>query len=483
MWRIRALSTMLVVLGLCCTSMAETLKFRGAFNDQANKIEFTLNLTLTRTDPKATFTVAGSVTAADGDYTVSGSFYPTTKKLKGLVKRKGLNAPFEQPIDGTLQPDGNTLNVTTVLLSPHTRTDMKVAFAAKKTSDSAEANATIRAFSRDRVAGNLENPELTVDDKAGRVTLRTRDSKGKPVEWNVYFTPLPQAFAFGGKWDFAVDATAVPATEYCNLQIQLCYLDNDHKNASGQPDPYIVFDLRNGERKFKKTVTWNCPGPPGYQGVSFSFGSSGGPIVLYKVIEIKRSEFDRLTAAYNQSGTGQLQPSGVVRGGTLPEKPGTAALRSVTVKGSVTVRRRTDTDWTPIKPDSVLDAGTVVSVGPESEATMQLPNGATIVIRAGSELRVEDLSPTGGQAGAQVRLLVGSLHYRGGPATGPGTRVMVAECTASTRGTEFTLTFDPKTNLVVLRLTDGKVDFEPGRGLEKILLEAPTTLTWTASGG
>lgn len=463
-----------LVIGLVSHGAAERLKFRGAFQDERNAIEFVLRMEATRTDPKANYTVSGVIASADGDYRVSGTLYAKTGKLRASVLRKNAVAgkpDFNQPLDGQLQPQGNKLIAKCLLLSPRTKVAMSVTFEAYKVEDSKESGAEITAYIRDKVAGST-SPDLVVNDLKGMATIRNRTASGQFVERVIRFTPLPPAFAFGGKWTFTLDASSIPKDEYCNFKVSLNYLDNTARS------PYLEFDLSKGERTFSKTMTWNSPGN-GYNGVSFTLNQEG-PYVQYRVQKLKKTEFDRLTAEYNQSpGTGGTPNDGGRAWGT----GGPVTLRTTAIRGDVQIRPRSATDWAPLTGASILSPGTMISVGPESSATLQLPDGSVITIQAGTELRVEDLSAAGGQARALVRIMAGSILYRHDGLSSIRRSdfvIAAAEATASVRGTDFTMTFNPKDNTIRIELRHGKLEFDPGRGLGKIPLEAPTTLTWKA---
>jgi len=479
----------LVIVCAFAAARAETLKFLGTFEDASNEITFRLTLEATRTNPKDNYSVSGAIKAADGDYKVAGTYYAKSGKLRGTVRRQNALAgkpSFNQPIDGQIQPGGNKLIAKCTLLSPKTKVAMPVTFDAYKVADTKETESNIRAFVLDRVAGSA-TPDMRVDHLRGTATVKTFPPTGGSVERTIKFTPLPIAFAFGGKWTFTVDAGSIPTDEYCPVKIILNYLDNDPKNN----DPggaTITFDLSKGVRSFQKTITWNCSGPNGFQGVSFAH-SNAGPYVLYSLKSIKKQEFDRLTAGANAqpAGSSGSRTAGPTTTGDGSAGANVATLRTMSIRGDVTVRTQTATTWEPIKPSTVLDAGTRISVAPESSLTLQLPNGATIEVEGGTEFAIEDLSPTGGQARAIVRINVGALLYRHRQGLDQRMRsdfiVRAAECTTASRGTEFRISYDPKAGMVRLDLRDGKVEFDPGRGLDKMNLEAPTTLTWKLSDG
>lgn len=486
---------------------AERLKFIGTFQEEANRIEFRLTFEATRTDSKANYAVAGKITARDGDYTVSGTFFAKTGKLRANVRRKN-DIPgkpdYEKPLDGQIQPGGNKMTLKCVLLSPATRYPMDVAFDAYKVKDSKEEDAQIQVFQFDQVAGGT-SADLRVDHFAGSAVVLSRNKQGERVERMVKFTPLPKAFAFGGKMTFKLDASSIPADEFCPVKLVLNYLDNDPKNN----DPYgatITFDLSKGQRCFSKTLSWDCPGPSGFQGISITHNNSG-PYYLYKVASMKRRDFDALTSSYNVaqgvgttntgsatnpstgSSTGRSTgtSTGSVSGGNTTTTGGTkplattVALMVTGIKGDVVVKPRNSTDWTPMTSTTALTAGMAISVDPDSSLTLQMPNGATIVLEGGTELRLEDLSPSGGQARAIVRMMAGSLIYRhqGRNDTIKSDFVIRAnECVTSVRGTDFTMTYSPKEGTVRIDLREGKLDFTPSPNQQALPLEGPTTITW-----
>ncbi|MEQ1934033.1 MAG: FecR family protein [Fimbriimonadaceae bacterium] len=472
-------------------SQGETLKFIGTYQHPRNDIEFRLNFEATRADSTANYTVAGVVRAKDGEYKVSGTLYAKSGKLRATVERKNAipgKPMFEESLDGQLQTGGNKIIAKCILLSPETKAAMNVTFDAYKVIDTKETNAEIQAWIRERVAGST-SPDLAVDDLKGTATLRLRDSKGQLVNRTIKFTPLPPAFAFGGKWTFFLDATSIPKDERCNFTVSINFLDNTAKT------PYIQFDLSKGERSFSKVITWNNDVENGSNGIAFSLNSAG-PYVLYKLNKLKKSDFDQRTAAYNQtSGTGgkptDTKPPTTT--GTGTGKPaddkgttttGPVTLRTTGIKGDVDIKARQDVSWSDLTTRSILSPGTMINVGPESSATFQLPDGSVITVEAGTSLRIEELSSAGGQARALVRIMAGAVTFRHQNSLDAIRRsdfvIAAAETTASVRGTDFTFTFDPKQNTIRIDLREGKLEFDPGHGLSKMNLDAPTTITWKA---
>jgi ferric-dicitrate binding protein FerR (iron transport regulator) len=130
----------------------------------------------------------------------------------------------------------------------------------------------------------------------------------------------------------------------------------------------------------------------------------------------------------------------------------------------------------------VLPPRTLIDVDPDSSATFQLPDGATLTLQGGTIITIEELTPSGGQARIMVRVAMGAIIYRHqADARGRFARsdfmVRINDGVYSTRGTAFSLKFDPNSGMVTLSLTDGQLEFDPGHGLQKMLLDAPTTMT------
>lgn len=476
-------------------SQAETLKFIGTYQHPRNDIEFRLNFEATRADSTANYTVAGVVRAKDGEYKVSGTLYAKTGKLRATVERKNAipgKPMFEENLDGQLQTGGNKIIAKCILLSPETKAAMNVSFDAYKVIDTKETNAEIQAWIRERVGGST-SPDLAVDDLKGTATLRLRDSKGQLVNRTIKFTPLPPAFALGGKWTFNLDASSIPKDEYCPFKVTINYIDVTGTTYAKE------FDLAKGERSFSKVITWNNTIENGSNGISFALNYEG-PYVLYKLSKLKKSDFDQRTAAYNQTpGTGgkptDTKPTTTTgtTTGTSTGKPaddkgtttsGPVTLRTTGIKGEVEIRARQEVSWSALTTRSILSPGTMINVGPESSATFQLPDGSVITVEAGTSLRVEELSSAGGQARALVRIMSGAVTFRHLHSLDDIRRsdfvIAAAETTASVRGTDFTFTFDSKQNTIRIDLREGKLEFDPGHGVSKMTLDAPTTITWKA---
>ncbi len=485
--RIKKCFFVFLTLSLCCSLLSETLKFIGVHTNEANRFDFTLNVTASRPGKTGNFTLSGVIkvndgleaTKNDGEYQVTGTLYASTGKVAGYAKRNDTFAKkFQQPLDGKHILGTNFMDVKVTLLSPKTKYPMDVTFKAGKVADSSE-DEMIDVFVFDQIGSNDPNNELILNKENGTLLVKPwRKDNNQRESKTITFTPLPPAIAIGAKWDFYLNGSSVPTDWYCPLKVTLHYLSNSWTS------PTLDFDLTSGKRSFSQTITWDTKMSAGIPGISFMWSNGAGIYVQYRRTKIKKSEFNRLTASYNMRPdvvTGGSQPNNTAP--SIDSKP-TTTLRTTKVEGDVEVRLNGAVDYVPLKPDMILGRNSVITTDPDSKAVFQLPSGAILILQPGTSLRIEEISPEGGYSRAIVRIMTGELIYRHntkddkGPKS-PSFRILTAGTVASVRGTEFSMKYDEKSGMLFIDLREGKLEFLPGKDLSPMLLEAPTTFTYT----
>jgi hypothetical protein len=150
----------------------------------------------------------------------------------------------------------------------------------------------------------------------------------------------------------------------------------------------------------------------------------------------------------------RLRPGSVLRiaANLLREQPALAEV--VHAYGEVTVQRATTLTALPLAAGENLAAGDVVRTGAQSSATLRFVDGARLLLRPDSELKVERLAQSRGGASTTLRLERGSadsaVPVQPGAAT-PRYEMRTPHANLGVRGTEFrTATDAGATRLEVL---------------------------------
>ncbi|MBL8059905.1 MAG: FecR domain-containing protein [Chthonomonas sp.] len=478
------------LLLVCGVAFAEQLKFQGTFDLQSSQL--LLTCTLARPNSTSNYTLAGTIKSEDGQYTLSGTGYYKTGKIRGFARRGTGTSKFEQPVNGTIGAGAQSVTMVCAIMDPKAKVLKGVQFRCDR-QDTKDPNELIPVYVRTKTYASPGNKHMAIDFDKGTGTIGASVGNEAEKPYPIRFSPVPKAVAFGTVWEFWLDASAVPKEASRGFKMSATYID---KSA---PSPYIDFEMgRGSERIFRKSITWNIKDGFDMQGIYFQNSSAEFVTVYFKLQQMKRGEYERLVGVVNSgSGTNSITPKPPANTTSKPPttttttpKPPThpSQLSAGTVKGDVGVRLPGKVDYEPLKPGMVLPPKTMIDVDPDSSATFTLPNGATLTLRGGTQMMVEELTPSGGQARVMVRLMFGEIlyrHTRNAAANVVKGDFMIRTNTAvtSSRGTEFSLKFDPDSGMLVLNLTDGQVEFDPGHGLEKMVLDAPTTVTLSAKGG
>lgn len=489
------------------------MKFVGPFEDSASQFQLILNVSVSRPGSSGNYTISGKIKAKDGDYSVSGTVYANSRKVKANVRRAGGTKPFEQPLDGFLSSDKLSLNVSCLLLSPVTKVAFKASFKALRM-DNPDESEMVGVFVRQPLKLWSDSGDLAVDLDQGTAQVRHFVSSTEKGVTTLRFSPLPAYFMAGGRFEFWGDASALPNNMSSLFKISCNYID-----VSGS-SPFKTLDLTK-QRKASLNIVWNMLETTEYSAFSFEWGSSNMAFVAYKRVTMSRAEFNRLGAAGNaiplsrstlpgSSGgsavgggnvgspstgnTGKPDSSGKPAetttknpnsGGSGRKPPAVGSLLTTAIQGEVDVRLPGKTDYQPLTAGMVLAPNTLISTGPEDSATFQLPNGATLTLTPGTTIRVEELTGSGGYAACIIRIRVGEIKFQNESKHDSVVRsdfvIRMNECVSSTRGTAFSMRCDEKTGQIFIQLTEGKLEFKPNKEASPILLEAPTTFTFSVT--
>ena len=177
----------------------------------------------------------------------------------------------------------------------------------------------------------------------------------------------------------------------------------------------------------------------------------------------------------------RLQPGRVLRLPLSWLKAEPALAEALHVRGDVTVAR-TGTGLQPVQPGAQLQTGDLLRSGPDSSLTLRFADGARLLLRPDSTLRLDRLLQRPGQAAADtgLRLDQGSADSRVPPlppasaasAVGAGSVPRRYEITTPTlhlgvRGTEFRTRVDARSATHV-EVIEGQVAAGGGRGEQRL---------------
>lgn len=136
----------------------------------------------------------------------------------------------------------------------------------------------------------------------------------------------------------------------------------------------------------------------------------------------------------------RLQPGSILRipAALLREQPTVAEV--VHAYGQVSVMRTSTATPLPLAAGDSVAAGDVVRTGAQSSATLRFADGARVLVRPGSELKVERLAQSRAGASTTLRLNSGSADSTVPPADGSVPRryeMRTPQASLGVRGTEF----------------------------------------------
>ena len=195
--------------------------------------------------------------------------------------------------------------------------------------------------------------------------------------------------------------------------------------------------------------------------------ANAGTIVEYRVqrgdtlVELLRdgADWQSVQRANNIADPKRLQPDSLLRipANLLREQPALAEV--VHAYGSVTVIRASTETALPLTSGENLAAGDVVRTGAQSSATLRFVDGARVLLRPDSELKIERLARSRGGASTTLHLQRGSADSVVPPAHGASApsryEMRTPHTNLGVRGTEFrTAANGAATRLEVL---EGKV--------------------------
>lgn len=154
----------------------------------------------------------------------------------------------------------------------------------------------------------------------------------------------------------------------------------------------------------------------------------------------------------------RLQPGSILRipAALLREQPTVAEV--VHAYGQVSVMRASTASPLPLAAGDSVAAGDVVRTGAQSSATLRFSDGARVLVRPDSELKVERLAQSRAGASTTLRLHHGSADSTVPPAEGTAPRryeMRTPQANLGVRGTEFRTSADGTTTRV--EVLEGRV--------------------------
>ena len=193
------------------------------------------------------------------------------------------------------------------------------------------------------------------------------------------------------------------------------------------------------------------------------------------------ADWQSVARANNVADPKRLQPGGLLRipAHLLREQPTVAEV--VHAYGNVTVTRASTETALPLTSGENLASGDVVRTGAQSSTTLRFVDGARVLVRPDSELKIERLAQSRAGASTTLRLERGSADSVVPPAQGASApsryEMRTPQTNLGVRGTEFRTAAESGTTR--LEVLDGKVGARSSDGRERA---APRAESLVAAG-
>lgn len=433
------------------------------------------------------WTVRGTLFPGDGSVSLTGTLYASGKLA---LKGEGL-----RDVDGSYSAADGTIKLTYRGTSelygfgPHSY----VCYHAKNL----ETVWALEPGYPKIPAKADENINLVVTDSfSGTLTWKNYAKKdGNFIDQTFKFYVPKSTYRPGEVFEMFVDGSG---TDHTALPVTMIVIRSAYVNRPAASPYYSVLGIDNGDSQYGRQVGWRPSGkvtvqPPNGTNdrLRFVIGIVGDVLEWWYRPEVRvkgAKESSSTAKPVVKPNTGSTGGGGASddKGDDTAKPPSPASLTASQVTGDVSYRvTGGGSDYMPLTAGTVLTNKMEIDADPDSSATLRLPNGAIVTIKGGTRVRLEDLTPSGGQARVSVRLLMGEIIYRHN-ANSPSQSVrgdfviLTNTAVTSTRGTEFTAKFDAKTFMLTLDLREGKLEFNPGMNLKPIMLEAPTVFSFIA---
>ncbi len=219
--------------------------------------------------------------------------------------------------------------------------------------------------------------------------------------------------------------------------------------ASGHEYDVVMVPYKDGT--VSASTTWVC---------SASGWSCSGPGYTLKVSDLCPSPQTANAAAINE-------------------------VRVVAVEPSVTVHRAgaPDDQWSEVDKDTVLHQGDEISCDPDGSVTLQFADNSTVVVRNTTQLKIASFFTEGGVIRTEILLRMGEVAAKvnKSEATKSDFTIKSPTAAASTRGTTFSVFYDPGSKATLTSTTEGAVEVDPAKaGLQNVIVKAGRQVEVTA---
>jgi hypothetical protein len=119
--------------------------------------------------------------------------------------------------------------------------------------------------------------------------------------------------------------------------------------------------------------------------------------------------------------------------------------------------------WVTLCKDTVLQQGDEISLDPDGAATLQFADNSTVVVRDTTQLKIASFFTEGGVVKTEILLKMGQIAAKvcKSCATKSDFRIKSPTGTASVRGTDFSVFYDPGTKAMLVWVREGLVEVDP----------------------
>jgi hypothetical protein len=120
-------------------------------------------------------------------------------------------------------------------------------------------------------------------------------------------------------------------------------------------------------------------------------------------------------------------------------------------------------DWRTACKDTVLQQGDEISCDPDGAVTLQFADNSTVVVKNTTQLKIASFFTEGGVVKTEILLKMGEVaaQVHKSEATKSDFRIKSPTGTASVRGTDFSVAYDPGAKAMLTTVREGIVEVDP----------------------
>lgn len=157
-------------------------------------------------------------------------------------------------------------------------------------------------------------------------------------------------------------------------------------------------------------------------------------------------------------------------------------VRMVAVQPEVMFRKAgtPEDQWCTAEKDTVLQQGDEISTDPDGAATLQFADGSTTVVFDTTQLKIASYFTEGGVTKTEILLAMGRVAAKickACDASKSDFRIKSPTGTASVRGTQFTVSYDPGGKRMLTSVTEGTVALTDRKGRLTLLPAGKEAIT------